>query len=209
MRWVLILVLAALPWVRFRQLVVQSRRRVAALLVAGWFLALAMALAFLESRFPGTCGRLFPGAQAYAEGMLEWVRTGSGCEGTPSCFLPQHLMHLALFLGLTWATGGFGGMAMATVLFGWMGAYTGKLAVLAESPWAFVAGWHPWAVLRVVGFVLLGVAFSEPLLGGGLSALRKSQRWWLPGFAFCLADLLVKWFCAEAFRVSVLQPLCR
>ncbi len=192
-----------------RWLVFHARRLAAVLLMAGWFSTLAVVLALLEVRYPGVCGRLFPGAQTYAEDMLAWVRTGSGCEGSPSCFVPQHLAHLATFLGLTLATGGLGGLVLAVVLFGWMGAYTGGLAVLAQNPWAFLAGWHPWALLRVAGFLFLGVAFSEPLLGGGLASLWKNRHWWLAGFAFCVADVLVKWCCAEAWRVAVLQPLLR
>lgn len=207
--WVLVLALAAPPWLGLRQLLLKSRRVAAVLLVAAWFLTLAVVLALLEVRYPGICGRLFPGAQTYAEGMLAWVRTGSGCEGSPSCFVPQHLTHLAVFLGLTLTTGGLAGLAMATMLFGWMGAYTGGLALLTQNPWAILAGWHPWALLRVVGFLFLGVAFSEPLLGGGLASLAKNRGWWLAGFTFCLADLLVKWVCAETFRVAVLQPLLR
>lgn len=201
--------LSVLPWLGLRWLVTKSRRRAAVLLVAVWFLALAVALALLEIRYPGLCGRLFPGAQAYAEETLAWVRTGSGCEGTLACFVPQHVTHLLAFLVLTLVTAGFGGLVLATVLFGWMGAYTGGLARLAQNPWAFLAGWHPWAFLRVAGFLLLGVAFSEPLLGGGLGALRQNRRWWLAGFGLCLADLLGKWCCAEFFRLAVLQPLLR
>lgn len=209
MRWVFLLVLAVFPWLGLRRLLRKSRRRAAVLLVAGWFVTFAVAIAVLENRYPGLCGHLFPGAQTYAEGMLAWVRTGAGCESNPSCFVPQHLTHLAAFLGLTLGTGGFGGLVMATVLFGWMGAYTGGLARWAQNPWAFLAGWHPWALLRVTGFLFLGVAWSEPLLVGGLAALKKNRRWWFAGLVFCLADLVVKWACAETWRVTMLQRLLR
>lgn len=208
-RWFLVLMLATPPWAALRGFLGKRRRVAATVAVGAWFAALALALGLLETRRPGLCGRLFPGAQAYAQGMLAWVHTGIGCESTPSCFIVQHLTHLTAFLLLTLATGGLGGLALATVLFGWMGAYTGELALLTQTPWALVAGWHPWALLRVVGYALLGVAFSEPLLGGGLTSLKHSRRWWLAGLALCVADVLFKWACAEAWRVAVLQPLFR
>lgn len=201
--------LAAPPWAALRWFLGKGRRMAATLAVGTWFVAFALALGLLETRWPGLCGRLFPGAQTYAQGMLAWVQTGVGCESTPSCFIPQHLTHLSAFLLLTLATGGLGGLALATVLFGWMGAYTGGLALLSQTPWALVAGWHPWALLRVVGFLLLGVALSEPLIGGGLASLKRNRRWWLAGLALCVADVLLKWACAEAWRVAVLQPLLR
>ncbi|MFN3414531.1 MAG: hypothetical protein ACK42L_10785 [Thermoanaerobaculum sp.] len=209
MRWLLIVALATPPWAALRRYLKKGRRGAATLAVGTWFALFALALGVLETRWPGLCGRFFPGAQAYADGMLAWVHTGVGCEGTPSCFIPQHLAHLTAFLLLTLTTGGVGGLALATVLFGWMGAYTGGLALLSQTPWALVAGWHPWALLRVLGFLLLGVAFSEPLLAGGLSSLKRNQRWWLAGLALCVADVLLKWACAEAWREGVLLSLLR
>lgn len=209
MRWVLPLVLAGLPWLGFRSLLVAGRRWRAACLVAAWGVLLAFVLGALEWHYPGLCGRLFPGAAGYANDMLAWVRTGSGCEGTLSCFVPQHLLHLAAFTGLTLATGGLGGLVLAAVLFGWMGAYTGQLAGAAGNGWALVAGWHPWAVLRVVGFILIGVAGSEPLLLRDRRAPASNARWWTVGFGFCLADVLAKWVLAEPWRVTVLAPLLR
>lgn len=209
MRWVLPVVLAGLPWLPFRALLVAGRRRAGAGLVVVWGLGLAVLLGALEFRWPGLCGRLFPGASSYAGEMLTWVRTGSGCEGTPACFVPQHLIHLAAFVGLTAATGGFGGLVLAAVLFGWMGAYTGQLAAAAGTSWAILAGWHPWAVLRVAGFILVGVGFSEPLLLRSPRALKHNRRWWLAGFGLCLADLVAKWLLAEPWRVHLLAPLLR
>lgn len=209
MRWLLLAALAGIPWLGFRALLASGRRRAAAGLVALWALLLAASLGVMEYRLPGLCGRLFPGAGAYAEAMLRWVRTGSGCEGTPACFVPQHLVHLVLFAALTLATGGFGGLVLATVLFGWMGAYTGQLAMTAGTLWALGIGWHPWAVLRVVGFVLIGVALSEPLVRGQWEALGRNRRWWLWGLALCIADTLLKGLVAETWRVHVLLPLLR
>ena len=139
--------------------------------------------------------------------MLEWVTTGTGCEGDPRCFLPQHILHLGVFLLLARTTAGLGGLAMGAVLFGWMGAYTGALAARAVNPSALLLGWHPWAVLRVAGFILLGLACTEPMARRGLPPLPGRQRLWRWGLALCLADAILKGLAAEWWRLQVLLPL--
>lgn len=209
MRWVLLLVVSAIPWAGLRFFLLQGRRSAGAAVVAIWALILTWGLGFLVHLVPGFCARVFPGAATYAQETMRWVETGQGCEGDPACFVPQHVAHLAVFLVATLGTGGLGGLLMATVLFGWMGAYTGELWRTTGNALALAAGWHPWAVLRVAGFVSLGVAFSEPLLRRDLAVLRRSWRWWTAGFLLVLADMVLKGFAAGWWRTGVLASLFR
>jgi hypothetical protein len=172
-----------------------------------WAVLSGLGFGAAEWFHPGLCAALFPGAQQYQQEMLQWVSTGKGCEGNPACFLPQHLLHLGLFLALALATGGLGALAMGAVLFGWMGAYTGALASRAATPAALLLGWHPWAVLRVGGFLLLGLACAEPLVRLGLPPLPGRRRLFLWGLALCLADALLKGLAAAWWRLVVLLPL--
>ena len=130
-----------------------------------WALTMGAAATALSYARPAETGRLFVRAQAYRAEMFEWVRTGRGAESTPSQFLPQHAGHAALFSALTLASGGVLGMPMGAVLMNYMGHYVGTLAESSAHPARTVLlGWHPWAVIRVISFVVIGVVLSAPLL---------------------------------------------
>lgn len=203
-RWILPWLLAAPVWWAFFGALRRGHRRRALLVVAVWALCLIVGLGLLEWQLPRTCAHLFPGAEHYREAMLTWVQTGVGCESTPACFIPQHLTHLAVFTLATVVTAGLGGLAFGAVLFGWMGAYTGGLAQLSQNPLGLVLGWHPWALLRVAGFLFLGVALGEPLARWRLPPLPGRSRLLLQGFTLLLADLALKWVLAQWWRTSVL-----
>jgi hypothetical protein len=97
--------------------------------------------------------------------MRPWLETGRGPESSPAVFVPQHLLHLAGFVGLAAATGGWGGLVLGAYLLGYMSFYVGMAASLASQPLAAAAlAWHPWALLRVAAFVLLGVSLSRLML---------------------------------------------
>ena len=56
-------------------------------------------------------------------------------------------------------------MPMGAALMNYMGHYVGALAVIGKRPLlTMVLAWHPWAVIRIVSFVTLGVLLSAPLL---------------------------------------------
>jgi hypothetical protein len=93
------------------------------------------------------------------------VLTGRGPESTPSVFIPQQLGHAAMFAGLALATGGALAMPMGAVLMNYMGHYVGTLGETSAHPALTVLlAWHPWAVIRVISFVTIGVVLSAPLL---------------------------------------------
>jgi hypothetical protein len=97
--------------------------------------------------------------------MFAYVATGHGEETEPVRFLPRHAIDLALFVVVSLATGGLLGLAMGSVLVGYMSYYVGSLAAGAAPMRAALLGWPPWAILRVVAFVLIGVVTARPLLG--------------------------------------------
>src|SRR4029077_3734733 len=86
-------------------------------------------------------------------------------ESTPSQFIPQQAGHAALFTALALASGGVLAMPMGAALMNYMGHYVGTLAAVSRRPIAImVLAWHPWAVIRVISFVVIGVVRSAPLL---------------------------------------------
>jgi hypothetical protein len=55
-------------------------------------------------------------------------------------------------------------MPMGAALMNYMGHYAGTLGARARSPLVALAAWHPWALVRVASFVVLGVVLAGPLL---------------------------------------------
>jgi len=133
----------------------------------------------------------------YRREMLSWVRTGLGPESTPRVFVPSHVKYAAAFSGLSLASGGVLSMPMGAVLMNSMGDYVGSLARTGSRPWALaILGWHPWAVIRIVGFVIIGVVLSGAVLGRILRfrfSVWSERRWLLIGAALLVLDIALKW----------------
>jgi hypothetical protein len=97
--------------------------------------------------------------------MLRWIRTGEGSEGSPRLFVPQHLLHLALFIVLSLATASVLSIVAGAALVNYMDFYVASLARAGAPAWAVVLlGWQPWALCRVAAFCTLGAVLAEPLL---------------------------------------------
>ena len=139
----------------------------------------------------------------YRTEMIRWVQTGRGPESEPSTFIPRHLTSAAIFSGAAIATGGVLAMPMGAMLTNSMGDYVGSMAHLsAHPPASIVLGWHPWAVIRIIGFVMIGVVLSGPLLGRVLKfpfSLRDHTRWLRIGGGLLVLDIALKWALAPAW----------
>lgn len=141
----------------------QLRVAVARMLV--WALAMGVCATVIAYARPWYAGKLFIRGEAYRAEMFAWIMTGRGPESTPSLFIPQQAGHAALFIVLALATGGGVAMPMGAALMNYMGTYVGSLAAASSRPLlAALLGWHPWAVVRVASFVILGVVLSAPVL---------------------------------------------
>jgi hypothetical protein len=129
-----------------------------------WALTMAVCATALAYVRPWDAGRLFLRGAAYRTEMFAWVMTGRGAESTPAAFIPQHAGHAALFTVLALVSGGVLAMPMGAALMNYMGTYVGSLGAASERPLATIAlAWHPWAVIRIASFVVLGVILSAPL----------------------------------------------
>src|SRR6476646_6476782 len=130
-----------------------------------WAFTMAIAATVLSYAYPADTEALFLRSGDYRREMFTWVVTGRGADSTPSQFIPQQAGHAALFSALALATGGALAMPMGAVLMNYMGHYVGSLAAASRRPaMTLVLAWHPWAVIRVIGFVVIGVVLSAPLL---------------------------------------------
>jgi hypothetical protein len=176
-----------------------------------WALTMAVAATFLSYARPAATGQLFLRAPVYRAEMFNWVLTGRGAESTPSEFIPQQIGHAGLFAGLTVVSGGALGMPMGAVLMNYMGHYVGTLAETSAHPArTILLAWHPWAVIRVISFVIIGVVLSAPLL----SWIAKFRVDWIVGrrllawaSAGLVLDIVLKALLAPTWRGLLLRSV--
>jgi hypothetical protein len=155
--------LAVWPVMTF--LVIRGRRLAAVLTVLGWAVSLSVSVIALTTAGPSEAGTLVLHGPAYRDEMFGFIRTGTGREADPGRFVLQHLAHLVLFAVLALPSAGLLGLGMGAALVAYMSFYVGALAAACPgSVLPIVAGWPPWAIARVAGFVLIGVVLAEPAL---------------------------------------------
>ena len=190
----------------------RGRRRQAVALMLAWAATLAVAATTTFAAWPEPPDARVVNGPAYRDEMFHWIRTGEGREGRPAEFLPQHVLHLAGFVGLSLATASAASMVLGAALMNYMAFYVASLhraAVPAETVLLF--GWQPWAICRVAAFVILGVVLAEPLLArlkpypyAGLGAARRYLSWAAAGIA---ADWILKAALAARWRETLAAGL--
>ncbi|HKN46734.1 MAG TPA: hypothetical protein VJ144_02080 [Candidatus Polarisedimenticolia bacterium] len=174
-----------------------------------WAASLSASIIALAARDPGRAGALVIHGPAYRDEMFSFIRSGMGPESDPRRYIPQHLVHLLGFAALSALSGSLLGIAMGAVLIGFMSYYVGALAAAGGAPWtALLLGWPPYAIIRVVGYVVLGVALSRPILGrllGRPIPFPRRKRFYIAALVLLLTDLSLKWMLAP-FWSAILRP---
>ena len=181
-------------------LLAQGRRPAAAIATLLWAASLSASVIAMTARRPEAMEPVVLNGAAYRDELFDFIRTGQGRESDPASFVPQHVLHLGAFCALALVSAGLLGIALGAVLVGYMSFYVGSLAAAGGAPaLAFALGWPPWAILRVVAFVLLGVVLAEPLLFAAIRRVRPAPRttsgrrpWYLTAAALLLADVILK-----------------
>jgi hypothetical protein len=130
-----------------------------------WAGLLSLGVILLVYLLPAAAAAGILNGEPYREEMFGWIRTGIAPENTPSIFIPQHLLHLGLFVVLAYVSAGYLGLVLGTALTAYMSYFVASYAVAADrlllGP---VVAWVPWSVLRVAAFVLIGAVVARPLL---------------------------------------------
>ena len=127
--------------------------------------------------------------------------------------VPNGDVHLgddaAVFSALALATAGALAMPMGAILMNQMGHYVGALAAAsAHQGFVLALAWHPWAVIRIVSFVTIGVVLSTPLLSrlGRFtvdgSQARRLLAWAIAGL---VTDIVTKSLFAPLWQALLLH----
>ena len=178
----------------------ELRIAIARMLVWAWTMGVCATL--LSYAMPVQTDELFLRGEDYRVEMQTWVMTGRGAESTPSVFIPQQIGHAVLFSALAIATGGALAMPMGAVLMNYMGHYVGTLAAIERRPLPLMLlGWHPWAVIRIVSFVVIGVVLSEPLV----ARRRPNVRWLAWAVGGLVLDIVLKALLAPSWQRLLLR----
>jgi hypothetical protein len=174
-----------------------------------WALTMGVCAMLMSYARPAATDTLFLRGGAYRAEMFEWLLTGRGAESTPSQFIPQQLAQAAIFTGLAIVTAGALAMPMGAVLMNYMGHYVGTLAAQSRHPaLTMILGWHPWSVIRIVSFVVLGVVLSAPLLSRltHVAIDRRAARTFVVAACAGLgADIVLKTLLAPAWQRLLLR----
>jgi hypothetical protein len=205
--WALPLVAPLTLWPAFRERVRARDYLGAWTLGMAWALLLSVAVILLVLWWPEAARAGILHGEAYRQEMFGWIRTGVAPENSPRLFIPQHLLHLGVFLLLTWASAGYLGLVLGAFLVAYMSYFVGSYAAASGHPFlGSVLAWVPWSVVRVCAFVLLGALFARPLLA------RRAwpfERWEVRLMALALAgvlvDILVKAFFAPSYGLFLRQ----
>jgi hypothetical protein len=175
------------------------------MLVWGVFQSIAVGLA--SAWFPETAAVTIARGPAAAAELFHWIETGEGAEGSIRLFLPIHLRNYVVFCGLCCLTVSSAALLFGTYMLNYMNFYVAQLVTASAHPaLALVVGWPIWSILRVIGFILTGVALAVVGLNLLARLQRQPPRHLLPrrflrlGIAFVIADIVVKASLAPLWR---------
>ena len=189
----------------------RGRRAAAAGLMLLWAAALGASATGAAYLFPERAAVVTLHGPAYWEEMRGWVETGQGTESEPAKFLPQHVLHTVLFAGLSLVTGSILSIVFGAALMNYMGYYVARVAALSTAHPVLTAflGWHPWSVIRVGSFVVIGVILAEPAFSrvqGIRRPIGASRRWLALAGAGLVVDLALKTLAAP-YWPAILRSL--
>ena len=202
-RWLVPLAAPLALWPAFAPAVRSGRYARAFGAAMVWTVLLSASVILFAQVAPRAAASAILNAEPYRQEMFGWIEEGVGRENEPRRFLPQHVLHLGAFAALTWASGGYLGLALGAALVGYMSYFVGSFAASAGSPLAgAVVAWVPWSIVRVAAFVALGCVLARPLLVRRVWPFGAREAAWIGvALAGIAADLALKSALAPAYGV--------
>lgn len=181
----------------------KRERKLALLLMVLWTFLLGASMSAVIYLHPEAAKYRILNGENYSKQMMEWVLTGVGKEGEPLQFIPTHILELIVFVILSLLTGSFLSMLMGVVFMNYMAYYVAHLASLGSGSALFIAGWHPWSIMRIISYIFMGVVLSEPALSRLLRYeyhFKNSRRLLYIALGLWMIDIIMKALLAPAWQ---------
>lgn len=195
-RIIIALLLAIPPYLLMINLIKNSGKKTAVVNMLLWAAILGTVMTLVCLAMPDKTEQLIIRGSDYRDEMFSWVKTGIGKEGTPSQFIPEHLLHLGIFIVLSLATVSAASILFGTILMNYMAFYVAQLMLYTDHKFpVFVIGWHFWSLFRIAGFVILGVVLCEPLLSRIYKyewKLKEARFYFAAAFSLIILDIVCK-----------------
>ncbi len=180
----------------------QNLKLKAIIIMLFWAALLGLSMTLLIYSLPDYAKSHILNGEKYKKEMIEWVLTGIGKESNAHQFIPQHILELAIFSFLSLLSGSLLSIILGAFLMNYMSYYVAHLALHGKNAWLLLLGWHPWSLLRIISYVILGVILSEPLLSKLFKYNFKFNRKYLIiALAFWIADLTIKASLANKWHI--------
>ncbi|MFO0969542.1 MAG: hypothetical protein U0793_28625 [Gemmataceae bacterium] len=183
-----------------------------AVLLAAAFAGHSAVVLFFTARSPDAVAGLFPEGEAYWRQTRQWILTGENPEYESAYWLPVHLLLFLSVALLAYPSFGFLTLYVGLAQVDLMNVYVGHLLVSAPNPWlALMPGWHPWSILRGLGYLLVTFEVAslslERLAAVPLSTPERRWGRWRLAFFFLAADVATKYCCLEPCRRVLLEQV--
>ncbi|PYV44893.1 MAG: hypothetical protein DMG06_04595 [Acidobacteria bacterium] len=203
-QWLVPLSQAAFIFPLFLHCIRSNRPKQNFKLMAFWSLCMTLSSIGLTLRFSEQAGREYLLGIRYKTEMFRWIETGLGPEGDYRLFVPQHLLQFGIFSVAALVSGGFLALVLGAALLNYMSYYVGCLLLAASTKWPlFLLGWPPYAILRVLGYILLAIVcahhFYYRLLHYSIDRLLI-RRFLYYGLMLVTLDIITKSLFAEPWR---------
>jgi len=152
---------------------------------------MSIPLVLLSLYLPATAEKVIFKGPKYIADMDQWIRNGGATEGTPSLFIPEHLIHMGMIILGSILTGGLLSLFFGAIQMGYMNYYAAWLThETGGSSSAYLLGWPVWSIIRVFSFVLLAVVLAQPLLHGfNMKRINIRQMFQLIALAIILEGI--------------------
>jgi len=179
--------------------------------VLAWSLASTVTVIFLTVYTRAGVSSLILKGESYRREMYSWISTGVGEEGDLRLFLKPKITEIAVFSALSLASAGFLGLLLGSILLNYMNYYVGCLFLDAAPGYTWVPallGWPIYAILRVPGYIALGIVLSRPLIRlkkGRKMDWKRVESLAALALALILLDFILKATVANRFYQPILK----
>ena len=180
-----------------------------------WAITISVIIILFTLGYSSLASKAVVLGSSYQEDMFNWIATGIGSEGTPSIFIPENLINATVFTTFSLASAGFLALLFGAYQMNYMNFYVGMLLSRVINPtpnnfvMVFLLSWPIYAIIRVVGFIFIGVATTIPLSSKIFNKDINSRiiiKFFLVGTILVGMDIVIKTLVAPFYR-ELLQEL--